>query len=433
MKRSNSDCWSSLALTLYMQSLQSVVQNALEECDSRRLQSIAFPAIGIGKLKFPVDVAVETLVSSAFDYLLQNRSSTSIKKVILVGLEERVHTLFLSKIEQRCGVSPASVEPQPNHEDVHPMSGTVPDYPDLKLPTLQLDPPPEETPPMGTPREFYILAESDYHCSQAETELHQRVDEMIQTKVIEDETIKDLPTSFLTAFQANAKAAHVKVMIHHNPTRAELLGPKEDVQHAVSVLEHALVAVANYIIAINKQVSSALQHYHWTYTCGPEGMARSYGPGECYELEKAHQFQCKRVTFKREGSSEQVIVDMERLVEEGAGAAGTIQVHRVQREEGVFAVVTTTVHMHARSTGNRDEKTQNAWCQHYNSYIRCHSSDIYLYGNAPRSKWQFLSNVLVCVGEISETLANRNNGRPWIGFFQGAEGDSVPKGDLDFA
>ena len=60
-------------------------------------------------------------------------------------------------------------------------------------------------------------------------------------------------------------------------------------------------------------------------------------------------------------------------------------------------------------------------------------SDIYLYGNAPRSKWQFLSNVLVCVGEISETLANRNNGRPWIGFFQGAEGDSVPKGDLDFA
>ena len=335
-----------------MQSLQSVVQKALEECDSRRLQSIAFPAIGIGKLKFPVDVAVETLVSSAVDYLLQNRSSTSIKKVILVGFEERVHTLFLSKIEQRCGVSPASAEPQHNHEDVHPMSRTVPDYPDLKLPTLKLDPPPEGTPLMGTPRGFFVLAESDYHCSQAEAELQQKVNEMIQRKVIEDETIKDLPTSFVTAFQANAKAAHVKVMIHHNPTRAELFGPKEDVQQAVSVLEHALVAVANYIIAINKQVSSALQQYHWTYTCGPEGMARSYGPGECYELEEAHQLHHKTVTFKREGSSEQVTVDMERLVEEGTGAAGTIQVQRVQREEGAFVVVTTIVHMHACSTGN---------------------------------------------------------------------------------
>ncbi len=335
-----------------MQSLQSVVQSALAECDSRRLQSIAFPAIGIGNLKFPVDVAVEALVSSTFDYLIQNRSSTSIKKVILVGFEERVHTLFLSKVEQRCGANPASAEPQHNHEDVHPTPGTVPDYPDLKLPTLQLDPPPKGTPPMGTPREFYILAESDYHCSRAEAELHQKVDEMIQRKVIEDETIKDLPTSFVTAFQANAKAAHLKVMIHHNPTRAELFGPKENVQQAASDLEHALVAVANHIIAINKQVSSALQHYHWTYTCGPEGMARSYGPGECYELEEAHQLQRKTVTFKRERSDEQVTVDMERRVEEGAEAAMITQVHRVRREEGAFVVVTTIVHMHARSTGN---------------------------------------------------------------------------------
>ena len=345
MKRSNSDCWSSLTLTLHMQSLQSVVQKALEECDSRRLQSIAFPAIGIGKLKFPVDVAVETLVSSAFDYLLQNRSSTSIKKVILVGLEERVHTLFLSKIEQRCGINPASAEPQHNHEDVHPTSGTVPDYPDLKLHTLKLDSPPKGTPPMGTPREFYILAESDYHCSQAEAELQQKVNEMIQRKVIEDETIKDLPTSFVTAFQVNAKAAHVKVMIHHNPTRAELLGPKEDVQHAVIVLEHALVAVANELKSIKNQVSSALQHYHWTYTSGPGGMTRPYSPGECYELEEAHQLRRKRVTFKREGSSEQVTIDMERCVEEGPGAAGITQVHRIQREEGAFVVV-TVMHLH---------------------------------------------------------------------------------------
>ena len=346
-----------------MQSLQSVVQSALEECNSRRLQSIAFPAIGIGNLQFPVDVAVETLVSSAFDYLLQNRSSTSIQKVILVGFEERVHTLFLGKIEQRCGVSPASAEPQHNHENVHPTSGRVPDYPDLKLPTLKLDPPPEGTPLMGTPREFFVLAESDHHCSQAEAELQQKVDEMIQKKVIEDETIKVLPTSFVTAFQANAKAAHVKVMIHHNPTRAELLGPKEDVQQAVIVLENALVAVANHIIAINKQVSSALQQYHWTYTCGPEGMPRSYSPGECYELEEAHQLKRKRVTFKREGSSKQVTIDMERRVEIGTGAAGFTRVQREPREKGGF--VEHSVHYSELQTAHNRCKTVASLTLHW--------------------------------------------------------------------
>ena len=346
MKRSNSDCWSSLALTSHMQSLRSVVQKALKECDSRRLQTIAFPAIGIGNLQFPVDVAVEALVGSAVDYLIQNRPSTSIKKVILVGFEERVHTLFLSKVEQRCEVNPASAEPRHNHEDVHLTSGRVPDYPNLKLPKLKLDPPPKGTPPMGTPREFSVLAESDYHCSQAEAELQQKVDEMIQRKVVEDETIKVLPTSFVTAFQANAKAAHVKVMIHHNPTRAELFGPKEDVQQAVSVLEYALVTVGNHIITINKQISSALQQYHWTYTCGPGGMTKPYSPRECYELEMAHQLQHKTVTFKREGSSEQVTVDMEKRVEKGAGAAGITQVHRIRREEGAFVVVTVT-YLHA--------------------------------------------------------------------------------------
>ena len=316
-----------------------MVQKALEVCDSRRLQSIAFPAIGIGNLKFPLAVAVETLVGCAVDYIVRNRSTTSIKKVILVGFEERAHALFLSTVEQRCGVSHAGTEPgQHRSEDVHPPPETVPDYPDLKLPKLQLEPPPRGTPPLGTPLEFSILAESDYHCSQAEAELQQKVNEVLQRDVVEHETIEQLPTSFLTAFQSSAKAAHVKVTICHNPARAELYGPKEDVTRAVDVLERALDAVANRLQVIHMQVISDLQQFQWKFTSGLEGMTTSYSPEECYALEKTRQLQRKTASFKR-GGGEQVTVDMKRLVEVGAGAARTTQVYRVQKEGGVLCGV----------------------------------------------------------------------------------------------
>ena len=56
-----------------------------------------------------------------------------------------------------------------------------------------------------------------------------------------------------------------------------------------------------------------------------------------------------------------------------------------------------------------------------------------LFRNVPGSKWQFLSNVLARVGKTGETVANWNNPRPWIGLFQGAKYDNVPKCNLEFA
>ena len=313
-----------------------MVQKALEECDKRRLQSIAIPAIGTGNLRFPPAVVVKTLVGSAVDYLVRNRSSTSIKKVILVGFEERAHTLFLSTIEQRCGSSLAGMEPgRRNGEDVLPTSGWVPDYPGLTLPTLQLDPPPRGTPPLGTPLEFSILAESADHCSRAEAELQHKVEKLLQKEVVPAKAIEQLPTSFMTAFQANARAAHVKVTVCHNSAQVELYGPKEDVKQASVVLETALAMVSNHLQTINMQVSSALELYQWRYTSGSEDVTRSYSPRECYELEKAHLLKCKTVTFERERSG-QVTVDMERLVEVTAGAARATRVFRVKKEEGAF-------------------------------------------------------------------------------------------------
>ena len=58
---------------------------------------------------------------------------------------------------------------------------------------------------------------------------------------------------------------------------------------------------------------------------------------------------------------------------------------------------------------------------------------IYIFRNVPGSKWRLLSNVLARVGKTGETAANWNNSRPWIGLFQGAKCDNVPKRGLEFA
>ena len=41
--------------------------------------------------------------------------------------------------------------------------------------------------------------------------------------------------------------------------------------------------------------------------------------------------------------------------------------------------------------------------------------------------------ILARVGKTGETAANWNKSRPWIGVFQGAKCDNVPKCDLEFA
>ena len=56
-----------------------------------------------------------------------------------------------------------------------------------------------------------------------------------------------------------------------------------------------------------------------------------------------------------------------------------------------------------------------------------------LFRNVPGSKWRLLSNILARVDKTGEMAANWNNSRPWIGLFQGAKCDNLPKCNLEFA
>ena len=73
------------------------------------------------------------------------------------------------------------------------------------------------------------------------------------------------------------------------------------------------------------------------------------------------------------------------------------------------------------------------WIPQYNICGLATCMHIIRFRNVPDSKWQLLSIVLARVGKTGETAANWNNSRPWIGLFQSAKCDNVPKCNLEFA
>ena len=90
-------------------------------------------------------------------------------------------------------------------------------------------------------------------------------------------------------------------------------------------------------------------------------------------------------------------------------------------------------------------------CKYLNAYAKCQSTnreiktakcllsnEIAKFSSAKFYRVKFSSAkfsrpTVARVGETGETAANWNNSRPWIGLFQGAKCDNVPKCDLEFA
>lgn len=64
--------------------LKSALYACLEEANSRKLTSIAFPPVGIGRLfEYPVEVVAETMISTINDFL-KNKSSNTLNSIVII-------------------------------------------------------------------------------------------------------------------------------------------------------------------------------------------------------------------------------------------------------------------------------------------------------------------------------------------------------------
>ena len=78
-------------------SLAQCVRKSMFEASSRKLQSIAFPAISSGCKCYPVDKATSVILETIYSYL-DEEESTPLKDVYLVDVVEEAISAFETKL-----------------------------------------------------------------------------------------------------------------------------------------------------------------------------------------------------------------------------------------------------------------------------------------------------------------------------------------------
>ena len=64
--------------------MQNIVKKCLIHCDQLKASSIAFPAVGAGNLKYPINVVSKVMITSVVNYLKSNHGTTHINQVKMV-------------------------------------------------------------------------------------------------------------------------------------------------------------------------------------------------------------------------------------------------------------------------------------------------------------------------------------------------------------
>jgi len=98
----------------------------LEACDSLKAPTIAFPALGAGKLNYPQNVVAEIMVSAIAYYLKTNITSTCIKTVKLVIYMDNAYAEFYSVLSKGLGnAKPSTSEADKCKAPVYSIHGST--------------------------------------------------------------------------------------------------------------------------------------------------------------------------------------------------------------------------------------------------------------------------------------------------------------------
>ena len=76
--------------------MESFIRRCLNEADSRKLSSIAFPALGTGNLRFPKPKVAESMYRVVKGYGLKINPETSIRQVLFVIYQSDYDTIKVS-------------------------------------------------------------------------------------------------------------------------------------------------------------------------------------------------------------------------------------------------------------------------------------------------------------------------------------------------
>lgn len=68
---------------IYFKSIEKIVDLCLEELIDNNLQSISFPPLGTGALKYPIEIVAKTMVSKCFSFLNCNQDYELVINIVI--------------------------------------------------------------------------------------------------------------------------------------------------------------------------------------------------------------------------------------------------------------------------------------------------------------------------------------------------------------
>jgi O-acetyl-ADP-ribose deacetylase (regulator of RNase III) len=80
--------------------IHHAVRQCLLEADKQNATSIAFPLLGSGRFGYPDDIIVESMMKEIKNYLLQNGTSTFLRRITVCDIESDLTILLPESIAE---------------------------------------------------------------------------------------------------------------------------------------------------------------------------------------------------------------------------------------------------------------------------------------------------------------------------------------------
>lgn len=316
----------------YSQLLNGIVDDCLQKADKEGMQSISFPAFGLGGGGYSVDEVASPMLK-AFEKFGQS-SPKSLKMIRVVIYDQALHTLFKEFYCKFFGRDPSVPTPSPgllsrilgntgssdaDAQDLQSGKGS----PALQAPSV----PPIWALSHSVPNPvavFRIFASSDAKCTSIECELKDAIKKKAITEYIRDaEMVEHLIDDDVKDMIDIGDKLGVQVKVMQKIKEIQISGEKAKVMEAV-------VKVKEILTEVDKCMGE-LKIYEWQSE--DDGGFEPYPPEASIRLERAFNKKLGAIELIVEGVA--VVIDLQDNVETSKTTGMRREVRRLKRRVSI--------------------------------------------------------------------------------------------------
>ena len=288
-----------------------VIGTCIEKAQALKYSSIAFPAIGTGVERFPVEEAAKGMIKG----LQKCRASTQMNvRIVLRG--DKYHK-FLAAVD--------SQQQQPWYQRAARALGSL--VPSWGSPADKSDEEPMDV-DSSNDLELRIYGETHECVRSAEESVYSLINRQFKTEEIEDERIGSLPKDRERHLQREAHKMQLTFRIDRNLNTIELKGSKESISE-MKLKVYAVMTNMEKEAIREKQAETMKKTVQWLRQ---DSNDPDYDPVTNLEIEEKYHASGgkKNYTFKDDVSGEHFTIDFQKMVEIDHTMGGkTCEVRRV--------------------------------------------------------------------------------------------------------